>query len=156
MTRMKTSAAKIAIAAATNAANVPAQVGDAGPMAFSPAKGVWAELTVKDHSVELSLASDGGSATETIAVETEKKLRVRIEDYNFGGHKDFSISHTDNGMGTYEISLVYVYTPRERKFVPLAPRCGDEFINLALDKSRRTLTNSYVVDNKYRTCQARF
>ena len=156
MKKMKTSAALIAIAAAAIAANVLAQVDDAGPIAFSPAKGVRAELRVKDHAVELDLVNEGESATETIAVETEKKLRVRIEDYNFDGHKDFSISHTDDGMGTYEVSQVYVYSPRERKFVPLAPRCGDEFINLALNKSRKTLTNSYMVDNKYRTCQARY
>ena len=40
-----------------------------------------------------SILRQGGSATETIAVDTEKKLRVKIEDYNFDGYKDFSIVH---------------------------------------------------------------
>ena len=41
-------------------------------------------------------------------------------------------------------------------FLALAPRCGDEFINLAVNKAKKTLTNSYIVDNKYRTCQAKY
>lgn len=149
---MKTITAIMAIAAASGAANACAQAADPGRTEFSPAKGVQAVLTVKGQEVELNLAG----ATETIAVETEKKLRIKVEDYNFDGYKDFAISHTDDGMGTYEISLVYVYSPKEKKFVPLAPRCGDEFINLALNKAKKTLTNSYIVDNKYRTCQAKY
>lgn len=149
---MKTITAIMAIAAVAGAANACAQAADPGRTEFSPAKGVQAVLTVKGQEVELNLAG----ATEMIAVETEKKLRIKVEDYNFDGYKDFAISHTDDGMGTYEISLVYVYSPKEKKFVPLAPRCGDEFINLALNKAKKTLTNSYIVDNKYRTCQAKY
>ena len=153
---MKTIAAMLAIAAAAGAANACAQAAEPRRTEFSPAKGVQAVLTVKGQEVELNLAGEGVQATETIAVETEKTLRVKVEDYNFDGYKDFSISHTDDGMGTYEISQVYVYSPKEKKFVPLTPRCGDEFINLAVNKSKKTLTNSYIFDNKYKTCQARY
>ena len=93
---------------------------------------------------------------KTIALETEKRLKISVEDYNFDGHKDFAISHVDDGMGTYQVSQVYVYSAQAEKFIPLAPKCGDEFINLAVDKARRTLTSSYVVVNKYKTCQMKF
>jgi len=153
---MKTIAAMLIIVVTTGAAHVCAQEADPGRIEFSPTKGMQALLTAKGQEVELNLAGEGKQATEIITVETEKRLRLKIEDYNFDGFRDFSISHADDGMGTYEVSLVYVYSPNEKKFVPLAPRCGDEFINLVVNKSRKTLTNSYVVDNKYRTCQAKY
>lgn len=153
---MKFIATMLAIAAASGAANACAQAADPGRTEFAPTKGVQAVLTVKGQEVELNIEGPGVQVAETIAVETEKKLRVKVEDYNFDGYKDFSISHTDDGMGTYEISLVYVYSPKEKKFVPLAPRCGDEFINLVVNKSRKTLTNSYFVDNQFRTCKAKY
>ncbi|MGW8393579.1 XAC2610-related protein [Pseudoduganella sp. HUAS MS19] len=153
---MKFIATMLAIAAASGAANACAQAADPGRTEFAPTKGVQAVLTVKVQEVELNIEGPGVQVAETIAVETEKKLRVKVEDYNFDGYKDFSISHTDDGMGTYEISLVYVYSPKEKKFVPLAPRCGDEFINLVVNKSRKTLTNSYFVDNQFRTCKAKY
>ncbi len=115
-----------------------------------------AALTVSGQKVVLHLAGPGMQVTETFVVETERKLRVSVEDFNFDGYKDFSISHIDDGMGTYEISLLYVYAPKRRAFLPLAPRCGDEFINLKVNKSRKTLTNSYLVDNQYRTCEAAY
>lgn len=57
---------------------------------------------------------------------------------------------------TYEISQVYVYSARAEKFLPLAPKCGDAFINLPVNKAKRTLTSSYVVENKYKACRMKF
>lgn len=88
MKKIKTIVVLFAIVAAAGA-----QAGDAGRVEFSPAKGVQAVLTVTGREVELNFYGQGGSATETIAVDTEKKLRVKIEDYNFDGYKDFSIVH---------------------------------------------------------------
>ncbi len=152
---MKTIAAMMAITVAAGAANVCAQAAD-GRTEFSPAEGVRAVLTVKRQTVGLNLDGQGVQATETFTVETEKKLRIKVDDYNFDGYTDFAIAHADDGMGTYEISLVYAYSPKENKFVPLTPRCGDEFINLAVNKTNKTLTNSYVVNNQFRTCKAKY
>lgn len=129
--------------------------GDGG-VTFSPGAGVEASLVVSGPQVLLKVTGKQGESEETIAVETEKKLKVSIEDYNFDGHKDFAISHLDDGMGTYQIYQVYVYSAKAGKFLPLAPKCGDEFINLAVNKAKRTLTNSYMVENKYKTCQMKF
>lgn len=137
---------------------VPAVAGGDGVagIRFSPASGVEANLVVRDHEVDVALTGARGSSTETIAVETEKTLKIKVEDYNFDGHKDFSVSHIDDGMGTYEIYQVYLYSDKEKKFVLLAPPCGDEFINLVLDKRAHTLINSYMVDNRYKTCKKKF
>ena len=83
--------------------------GDEG-VTFSPASDVEASLTVSGPQVLLKVKSKQGESEETIAVETEKKLKLSVEDYNFDGHKDFAISHVDDGMGTYETSQVYIYS----------------------------------------------
>lgn len=125
-------------------------------LAFSPIAGVEAIVRVKGDAVELSIHGAFGDSKETIAVDTEKRLKITVEDYNFDGHPDFAISHVDDGMGTYQIYQVYVYSTKENKFVPLVPQCGDEFINLVVSKGARTLTNSYIVDNRYKTCKMKF
>lgn len=123
---------------------------------FSPAVGVRAHVFVRDHDVDVSVVGAQGEYKETLTVETEKKLKINLEDYNFDGHMDFSISHIDDGMGTYEIFQVYVYSGKEKKFVLLTPKCGDEFINVVVSKRTRTLTNSYVLDNRNKTCKMKF
>ncbi|MYN20593.1 hypothetical protein GTP81_28015 [Rugamonas sp. FT107W] len=107
-----------------------------------------ASLVVHAHEVEVSVSGAQGESKETIGVETEKNLKIKVEDYNFDGHKDFSISHVDDGMGSYDVYQVYVYSVEQRKFIPLAPQCGDEFINLVVNKRSRTLVNSYVLNNR--------
>lgn len=128
------------------------QLGDNDVVTFSPAAGVEVRLQSGFQQVELSY----GGKTDTIAFDTEKPLRVQVADYNFDGHLDFSISHTDDGKGTYDIYEVYVYAPKERKFVLLAPKCGDDFINLVVAPRQRALINSYMVQGRYKTCRMNF
>lgn len=130
--------------------------GGVAEVRFSPTTGVEANLIVRDHAVEVALTGVNGGSTETIAIETEKKLNLKLEDYDFDGHKDFSVSHVDDGMGTYEIYQVYLYSSKENKFVLLAPPCGEEFINLVVEKRARTLVNSYISNNRYKTCKKKF
>jgi hypothetical protein len=129
---------------------------DASKLAFSPLCDVKAEVVAKDQEVTITVRHGAEVATETIQVETEKKLKLAVDDFNFDGHPDFAISHTDDGMGTYTISQIYSYSAREKKFVALTPKCGDEFINVVVSKKKRTLTNSYMVDNRYKTCTMKF
>jgi len=123
------------------------------PIRFAPTAGVKASLLVHEHEVDISVTGAHGESRETVVVETEKNLKINLEDYNFDGHMDFSISHVDGGMGTYDVHQVYVYSVEQNKFVQLTPKCGDEFINLVVDKRSRTLLSSYVVNNRYMTCK---
>ncbi len=127
-----------------------------GDVTFSPASGVVATLLVRGQQVELTLQGLHGDSRQVIGVETERPLRIDVEDYNFDGHRDFAISRLDDGMGTYRIHQVYVYAASEGRFVALAPKCGDEFINLRVDKRNRALINSYVEEQRYRTCVMKF
>jgi hypothetical protein len=57
-----------------------------------------------------------------------------VVDYNFDGYKDFSVSHIDDGMGTYTIYDVFLYSPKGNGFVAVLPRCGDMFNNILVNK----------------------
>ena len=125
-------------------------------LSFSPFCNVQAEVVADGQKVIVTVKKNDEIANATIEIETEKKLQLAVNDFNFDGHSDFSISHTDDGMGTYTITEIYVYTAKEKKFLRLTPKCGDEFINVVISKTKRTLTNSYVVNNRYKTCTMKF
>jgi hypothetical protein len=126
-------------------------------VSFSPARGIDVTVSLAGQVATVAVTNAGQVASEEIAVETEKKIKINLADYNFDGHMDFSLSHTDDGMGTYQIYQIYVYSPSEHKFVQLTPKCGDEFINVVLSRpSQRTLTNSYVSQNQFKNCKAKY
>jgi hypothetical protein len=87
---------------------------------------------------------------------TKIPVRVEIDDYNFDGFKDFSLSHVDDGQGTYSIYRIFVYSRKTRNFVEIQPKCGDEFINIKLDKKNKTVINSYYSDNVMTGCSKKY
>lgn len=92
----------------------------------------------------------------TIAIETKKPVAIKVDDYNFDGYQDFSISSIDEGMGTYRIYRIFIYSASRHEFVEIRPACGDDFINVRLTKKTRTLTNSYFSDNVIKTCTQKY
>lgn len=125
-------------------------------LVFSPETGVTAAISSQTQEVKITLTSGSTTTTDKISVDTEKPLNVVIEDYNFDGRKDFSISHVDDGMGTYIVYDVYIYSHKTRKFIPLRPKCGDQFINLKLSKSKQVITSSYFSDNRLKICISKY
>ncbi|WP_412548439.1 XAC2610-related protein [Pseudomonas sp. PDM18] len=92
---------------------------------------------------------------ETINIDTESKLNIEIADYNFDGNLDFSVWHMDEGMGTYLIYRVFIFKPKIKKFTEANPNCGDEFINLNLDRKSKTVSSTYFKNNTPRVCHTR-
>jgi len=143
------------LAAVTIAMHLPADAADSATT-FSPTSGVKATLKFRDQQVEVSVTGPHGRSTETLPFATEQPLRIKVDDYNFDGHKDFSVSHVDDGKGTYDLYDIYVYAPKTGRFERLAPTCGDDFINVRLDRKRRALINTRVEDFRFTTCRMRF
>ena len=83
-------------------------------LSFSPSCDVQAEVVADGQKVTVTVKKNDEVATDAIQIETEKKLQLAVDDFNFDGHSDFSISHTDDGMGTYTISEIYVTIQPER------------------------------------------
>lgn len=92
---------------------------------------------------------------ETINIDAESKLNIEIADYNFDGNLDFSVWHMDEGMGTYLIYRVFIFKPKIKKFTEANPNCGDEFINLNLDRKSKTVSSTYFKNNTPRVCHTR-
>jgi hypothetical protein len=125
-------------------------------ISFPPIVGVMAEISIHDQSVNLTVTNGSSATQQTIQIETEKALKISTEDYNFDGVQDFAISHLDDGMGTYTIYQIYVFSAKNRKFEVLQPKCGDEFINVSISRKNRTLINSYFSGNQMKTCSIKF
>lgn len=134
----------------------PASAFGANTVSFAPESKIFATLTTDEQDVSLTVKNGDHITTETIHVDTEKPLKLEVKDYNFDGRKDFSISHIDDGMGTYRIYQIYIFSPQQKKFIPLQPKCGDEFINVVTSDKIRTLTNSYFSENQIKTCTMKF
>lgn len=123
---------------------------------FVPKCGIAAKVVVEDAQVAFEVTKGALRHADSVTIETEKALRVQVADYNFDGYDDFAVSHLDDGMGTYTIFHIYAYVPKTNKFVAMTPKCGDEFINVVLNKKRRALNNSYYADNVMKACTQKF
>lgn len=141
---------------AINCVALPAHATENEKLFFSPAPGISTTVTTQDQDVTLIIRKGANLTSETIHIDTEKRLNLISEDYNLDGHKDFSISHLDDGMGTYTIYQIYLFSEKDGKFIAAQPKCGDEFINIVFSRIRRTLTNSYFSENKVKSCTVKY
>jgi hypothetical protein len=123
---------------------------------FLPESSVRATVTVANQEVSFSTKFGGLYKNSKVSIDSENPVRVEIDDYNFDGFKDFSLSHVDDGQGTYSIYRIFVYSRKTRNFVEIQPKCGDEFINIKLDKKNKTVINSYYSDNVMTGCSKKY
>lgn len=124
----------------------------AEPLSFSPDKGVSITLVPDKNNLTIITEGKNGSKTEAISFQTEKAMHVEMDDYNFDGFKDFSVWYIDDGMGTYSIHRIFIYIPKKSTFKELSPACGDEFINLKVDKAKKVLNSTYYKANEPALC----
>ena len=116
------------------------------------AEGISAKVLLKNNdSLLMSILNDGKIiSTEDIDVSSEKKNHVTLEDYNRDGYKDFSVWHLDEGMGTYKIYRLFIFSPPEGKFKEIKPGCGDDFVNIRIDGDN--LINTFYDGNAPKSC----
>ena len=123
---------------------------------ISPAKGVDATLVLEGSKLNIAVKSEMHSESRTIDFEAENELHVQLDDFNFDGAQDFAIWQLDDGMGTYNYYRVFVYQAKTGMFEELQPDCGDGFVNLRVDKKRKTLLSTYWGMNGPDQCITRF
>ncbi|HHE5700239.1 TPA: hypothetical protein ACPEY2_004191 [Citrobacter amalonaticus] len=108
-------------------------------------------LLVDNDSLEVSVSEAGKQINlENVDVSSEKKNHITFEDYNRDGYKDFSIWHLDEGMGTYKIYRLFVFSPADNKFKEIKPTCGDDFVNVRIEG--HDLINMIYDDNTPKSC----
>lgn len=122
---------------------------------FNPAPGIQALIRTKGGEVVWSVNRNGIVREQNVSLDTEKAVHVEVGSYDFSGRLGFSVWHVDDGMGTYTIHRVFTFAPSTNRFVERLPRCGDEFINLKLDKNNRRLISTYFEENVPKSCTTR-
>jgi hypothetical protein len=92
-----------------------------------------------------------------VDVDTEKPIYIDVADYDFSGRLGFAVWHVDDGKGTYSIYRVFTFSSSINKFVERNPAssCGDEFINLSIDKKRHSLFSTVWEQNIPKICVTR-
>lgn len=133
-----------------------AQSDDEKQFHFLPEGSVQAIVTVANREVSFSTRSGGLQKNSKVSINSENPAGIEIEDYNFDGFKDFSIFHVGDGQGTYLIYRIFVYSKKYKTFFEIQPKCGDEFINIKVNKNNGTVTNSYYSDNVMAGCSRKY
>ncbi|MBU3057792.1 XAC2610-related protein [Pseudomonas indica] len=114
---------------------------------FFPEDSAQAQVLIKNTEVTYSIESKSNKKSETILVDTEKKLSLKLDDYNFDGRKDIAISHIDDGMGNFIVYRIFLYSTQEQDFKEINPNCGEQFLNLRIDSKRKILISTYYENN---------
>lgn len=96
---------------------------------FSPSPRNSITLITQNSTIKIKNETNLKNS-RTIDFDTERQLHIDVEDYNFDGLPDFAIWYLDDGMGSYSIHRVFIYSSKSNDFHETFPRCGDEFINL--------------------------
>jgi hypothetical protein len=123
---------------------------------FSPIKNAEATLVLEGSMLTVVVKSDAHSESRTIAFQAENELHVQIDDFNFDGAKDFAVWQIDDGMGTYTIHRIFVYQPEAAFFKELNSDCGDDFVNLRVEREKRALLSTYWEMNEPKLCSTNF
>ncbi len=123
---------------------------------FSPTENVEATLVLAGSTLTVAVKSNTQSESRTIAFQAENELYVQIDDFNFDGAKDFAVWQIDDGMGTYTIHRVFIYQPEAGFFKELTPACGDDFVNMRVERDKRMLLSTYWEMNEQKLCVTHF
>ena len=122
---------------------------------FSPNEKVKVVLVVRGNELQYAIFAPGKNRRGSLAFDTEKPVHVEVDDYDFSGMLGFSVWYVDGGKGIYTIHRVFVLSKNSESFEEEFPECGDEFINLRVDKKHRRLISMYYFDNEPKECVTR-
>ncbi|CAM2187033.1 conserved exported hypothetical protein [Paraburkholderia sacchari] len=124
---------------------------------FSPVPGVKAVIELQSNHLIWKTYYRNGTAQGDVNIDTEKIIHVNVESYDFSGRYGFSVWHVDDGMGVYSVYRVFTFSPSSNRFVERIPSpiCGDEFVNLKVDKKGHRLVSTYWNNNVPKQCVTR-
>jgi len=122
---------------------------------FQPCPNVAVDVTVSKLSVDYAVAISGAERTKSVRLDIETQPHLELNDFNFDGLQDFAVWYLDEGMGKYTIHRVFIYDTKSNDFVEAAPRCGDEFLNLRVDKIKHKLISTYYINTRPKSCSTR-
>ncbi|WP_448683158.1 XAC2610-related protein [Pseudomonas nicosulfuronedens] len=119
---------------------------------FFPSGDSKTTIKIKNNEVEIV---NGDKLEKKIEFDTEKTLNIEIYDYDFDKNLDFSIWHSDDGKGVYDIYRIFLYNKKTKTFAEAQSKCGDEFINVKIDKKTKTIASTIFEDNTPKICHTK-
>ena len=121
---------------------------------YKPSPEEGASFSIKPQGNQVLIFADSNDDTpiKTIEIDTENEIKITFDDYNFDGFKDFSAWHTDDGMRTYTIHRVFIYSSIGKKFHEIKPTCSDQFLNLRVDRRKKQLLSMTHSPNGFKAC----
>ncbi len=122
---------------------------------FQPCPNVAVDVTVSKLSIDYSVAMSGAERTQSVRLDIETQPHLELNDFNFDGLQDFAVWYLDEGMGKYTVHRVFIYDTKSNDFVEAVPHCGDEFLNLRIDKIKHKLISTYYINTKPKSCSTR-
>lgn len=138
----------------TFAAAPPAVIGDT-QFSFSPCDGMSVIAKVTKQALTLSIDLPGQVPVEqSVPLDIERQPHLVVDDYNFDGRPDISVWYVDEGMGTSTVHRVFLFNPGASGFTEAVPHCGEEFLNLKVDKAKRVLISTFYREGKPSLCRA--
>lgn len=123
-----------------------------GTTEFSPEPGVTATVSIDGPTVTDQVSWRQGKNTGSLWIEAETRKTITVDDYNFDGRPDFSVSYLDEGMGVHTVHRVFLYSAQMKGFIELPPACSNEFLDLRIDKKHKRLLSTYYRNNAPETC----
>jgi hypothetical protein len=123
-----------------------------GSVTFKPCTSVEVNITASKAKIDYRVTTVGETKRTLLPLEIETQPHVEVNDFNFDGYKDFSVWYLDEGMGKYTIHRVFIYQPKSQTFVEAIPSCGEEFLNLRVNKAKRSLNSTYYSNNRPLNC----
>ncbi|GAA0752688.1 hypothetical protein LRH25_14390 [Ideonella azotifigens] len=152
--------AHLAIVATLCAGNTLSMASAAAPDAedtkahFVPCSGADITATVSRQALSYSITLPGqASVDRSVPLDVERQPHLIVEDYNFDGRPDLSVWYLDEGMSTSTIHRVFLFDPDSHDLKEVAAQCGEEFLNLKLDKLNRLLISTVYKQGKPSICK---
>lgn len=118
-----------------------------------PADGMIIKADVEETELVYSISLKDEIKTNRIKFDTEKRLYLGSDDLNFDGYPDIFAWHTDEGMGSFSVYRIFIYLPKNNNFIENLPNCGDQFLNLKIDKKHKKIRSTYFEDNIPKICE---
>lgn len=123
---------------------------------FQLSRQIAVRVLATKADINYSVTSADESRKSVVPLDIETEPHLDVQDFNFDGYLDFAVWYLDEGMGTYTIHRIFVFESKTQSFVEIKPRCGDEFLNLKVNKTKRALINTYYLNNLAKVCFTRF
>lgn len=122
---------------------------------FHPCPSTSVDVKVNNSSIDYTVTKSATERKKSVSLEIESRPYLELGDFNFDGIQDFSVWYLDEGMGKHTIHRVFIFDPNLSDFFEATPLCGDEFLNLRVDKAKRVLISTYYVNSQPIICSTR-